>query len=335
MRSGNVRSYAWKERAEKKRFQIGDRNSTLGRSDIGNLAFGVWNHWPRKTSEKGRTNSFPRGELRRLGILICVFCFCAAAQADPLDLLFPYTWHGTIDQIDFDEPSGIVYHEERGTLFVVGDNGDLWEIKPDGTQIRQQHLRDADLEGITYDPATGLLYLAVEGEERILEVQPDDFSILREFTIPRQVKGKTMLKEGGQGIEAIAFVPDSDRPHGGTFYVTNQSFDLSDQEDVSAIFHIELPLRSTSVSDTVAKHIRQIVPMIPDMSGLTYSAPTQSLLVISDAANCFVEISLSGEIRDAKAFPGQHQGGIAFDNKGSIYVAQDVGGILKMRWRFE
>ena len=273
--------------------------------------------------------------MKALGTIIYVFCFCAAAQADPLDILFPYEWHGNIDRIDFEEPSGVVFHEKRGTLFVVGDDGDLLEIRTDGAPVQQKHLRDADLEGITYDPATSLLYLAVEGEERILEVEPDDFSILREFTIPRRVNGKTMLKEGGQGIEAITFVPKRDHPHGGTFYVTNQSYDLSDQEDVSAIFEIEVPLRSTDASETVARHIRQIVPMIPDMSGLNYSATSNSLLVISDATNCFFEISLSGKIKDAKAFPGQNQEGIAFDDKGNIYVAQDSGGILKMRWKFE
>ena len=144
-----------------------------------------------------------------------------------------------------------------------------------------------------------------------------------------------MLDEAGPGIEAITFVPKRDHPHGGTFYVANQSFDLKESENVSAIFEIELPLRSTDASETVAKHIRQIVPKIPDMSGLTYVAITNSLLVISDGSNSFFEISMAGKIRDAKAFPGQNQEGIAFDDKGNIYVAQDSGGILKMRWLFE
>ena len=48
-----------------------------------------------------------------------------ATGADPRDALLPYEWVGNIDQIDFNEPSGIVYHRTRGTLVVAGDNGDL------------------------------------------------------------------------------------------------------------------------------------------------------------------------------------------------------------------
>jgi len=260
--------------------------------------------------------------------LLVLLLLSSHVSAESPEILFPYKWLGDIDKIDFNEPSGIVFHESRGTLFVVGDAGDLCEIKTDGELVQKQHIRDADLEGVTYDPATNLLYLAVEGEEKILEVDPDDFTVKREFTIPRLVDGKALLKEGGSGIEAITFVPKRRSKHGGTFYVANQSFDLATSEDISAIFEIEVPLRSDT--DTEARHVRQIMPRIPDMSGLNYSSLSNSLLVISDGSNSFFEISLSGEIRDARAFPGENQEGIAFDNKGNIYIAQDSGGILKL-----
>ena len=220
--------------------------------------------------------------------LAIILLFPAESQADQTDLLFPYEWLGNIDKFDFNEPSSIVFHESRGTLFLVGDAGDLCEIKTDGTLIKQNHLRDADLEGITYNPATNLLYLAVEGEERILEVDPDSFTILREFTVPREVKGKVMLKAGGQGIEAITFIPKAGHRHGGTFFVANQSFDLTDKEDVSGLFEIEIPLNSKT--DTVARHIRQILPKIPDISGLNYSPLSKSILLISDGTNSFFRI---------------------------------------------
>jgi uncharacterized protein YjiK len=266
-------------------------------------------------------------------LFTCAVTLSAATHADPTDVLFPYEWVGDIDQVEFNEPSGIVYHEKRETLFVVGDAGDLCEIKTDGALVQQKHLRDADLEGVTYDPSTGLLYLAVEGEERVLEVDPDSFDILREFTIPREVEGKMLLKEGGSGIESITFVPNLKKAHGGTFFVANQSWDLAAVEDGSALFEIELPLRSKT--ETVARHIRHIDPGIPDMSGLNYSDLSNSLLVLSDGSNSFFEISLLGEVKDGKAFPGENQEGIAFDGKGNIYIAQGSGGILKMRWLFE
>ena len=136
----------------------------------------------------------------------------AAGQPDPLSVLFPCEWVGDIDRISFREPSGIVYHPLRHTLFAVGDEGDVCEITTDGEPLQQAHVRDADFEGITCHPDSGLLYVAIEGEEAILEVDPDDLRVLREFTINRTFHGATVLKLGGQGIEAITFVPDPTTP---------------------------------------------------------------------------------------------------------------------------
>ena len=79
-------------------------------------------------------------------------------------IAFPCKYIGNIDRDRFNEPSGIVYHEERGTLFVVGDEGHIGEMKRGGKYVKKKHLRHADFEGITVHPATGLLYVAVEGE---------------------------------------------------------------------------------------------------------------------------------------------------------------------------
>ena len=114
--------------------------------------------------------------------------------------LLPYEWFGNIDKVKFKEPSGIFFHPKSETLFVVGDLGDICEIKTDGTLVRQKHIRDADFEGITYNPATELLYIVVEGEDKILEVDPEKLEVLREFTVPRSFQGKTLIKKGGQGL---------------------------------------------------------------------------------------------------------------------------------------
>jgi hypothetical protein len=36
---------------------------------------------------------------------------------------------------------------------------------------------------------------------------------------------------------------------------------------------------------------------------------------------------------DFWAFPGDNQEGLAMDSEGLVYIAQDTGGILKVRWR--
>ena len=98
------------------------------------------------------------------------------AQENPEKTPLPCQIVGDIDRINFNEPSGIVFHPKRGSLFVVGDEGDLCEIRPDGTPIvKSKRIRNADFEGITCDPSTGLLYVAVERERKILELNPGRF----------------------------------------------------------------------------------------------------------------------------------------------------------------
>ncbi len=253
-------------------------------------------------------------------------------DVDPLDILFSYQWVGNIDQVHFNEPSGIVFHPGRGTLFVVGDEGDICEIRKDGTLIKQKRIRHADFEGITFDPSTGLLYIAVEGEEKIIEIDPEDLSVIREFTIERTFQGATVLKSGGQGIETISFVPDPKHPEGGTFYVANQGFDLEDKEDPSAIFVIGVPLKSGASGDLTAKIIRSFSIGVVDLAGSHYDKASDLIYVISDATNTLFEITRTGKVLRTFAFPGDNQEGIAVDDEGFVYIAQDSGGIIKVKW---
>lgn len=265
--------------------------------------------------------------------------FCAASEKrsprPAPDILFPHEWMGNIDRVEFNEPSGLTFHPGRGTVFAVGDNGDLCEIETDGTLVKQRKVRPADFEGITSVPSTGLLYVAIEGADSILEVDPEDFQVRREFAIGRTAEGKLVLDAGGQGIEGIAFVPDESHPEGGTFFVANQSFELGDTEDLSAIFEVELPLRSSRSEAPRGEILRYFTLGVMDLSGLHYDRVNDRLLIISDATNTFFETSRAGEILRSYAFPGDNQEGITLDGDGYIYIAQDSGGIVKARWNRE
>ena len=270
----------------------------------------------------------------KLLVVLILLAGCAAPikNTDPLAIVLPSQWIGNIDQAQFNEPSGIVFYPESETLFVVGDEGDICEIQLDGALIRQKHIRNADFEGITFDPTTGFLYIAIEGQETIIEVDPKDLSVRREFAIQRTFNGDTLLAPGGQGIEAITFVPLADHPEGGLFYVANQSFSLDSKDDISAVFEIEVPLSSTSIEDQTARIAKHFHLGLTDLSGLHYNEERDSLYIISDAANVIMETTRSGRILRAYAFPGDNQEGITLDNGGFLYIAQDSGGIIKFRW---
>jgi len=271
------------------------------------------------------------------GIILASATVLPAQTVAPHSLLFDYEWVGDIDRIEFNEPSGIVYHTGRDSLFVVGDAGDLCEIRTDGALVKQARLRSewpgSDFEGVTYDPTTGLVYVAVEGAEQILEVNPDTFEVLREFSIEREFEGVEILKPGGQGIEGITFIPDPVHPEGGTFYVSNQGFEFFPAEDPSVIVEVVAPLRTSSEKQAPAKIVRALHVGVPDIAGFHYDAASGHMYIVSDGANALFEITRDGDVLRGWAFPGDNQEGIAFDPDWNVYIAQDSGGILKLKWK--
>jgi hypothetical protein len=279
---------------------------------------------------------------RRLTLSLCLALSLASISAscassvstsyDPLSIVLPNVWVGDIDRVGFNEPSGIVFHPGRGTLFAVGDEGDICEIRRDGALVKQARVRPADLEGITCDPATGLLYVGIEGEEKILELSPDDFAVRREFDIERVFKGAQVLKAGGQGIEAITFLPNARHPEGGTFLVANQGFDLTATEDVSAIFEIEVPLKTSAAPKASARIVRRLPLPLIDISDMYYDSTRDLVYVISDVTNTLFEMTREGKALRSYALPGDNQEGFTVDPDGFIYIAQDSGGIIKLKW---
>ena len=263
----------------------------------------------------------------RISVILIILATITSGS-DPVSI--PLERVGNIDKEHFREPSGICFHTIRSTLFVAGDEGHVCEIKTDGTLIRKTRIRHADFEGITFDPATGMLYIAVEGDERILEVDPDKLQILRQFSIPRTYQGRTVMKKGGNGIEAITFAADPAHPHGGTFFVANQSFDLDSPDDVSGIFEVEVPLKHPDAAVKILNHINLETK---DLSGLHYDASTGNIFVLSDRNNLIMRINRKGKILKKISCPGKDQEGITFDDNGFMYITQDCGGIMKFKIR--
>jgi uncharacterized protein YjiK len=268
------------------------------------------------------------------GALALVFLSAACAPSLAPGIVFPHQWpgkpgfDGNIDRIGIKGPSGIVFHPGRKTLFVVGDKGSIAEIRKDGTPVFSQAL-PGDLEGITVDPATGLLYIVVEGDDVILEFDPERRAVLRRFPINRAFGGNPefLEKQRGRyddGVESIAWVPNSSHPEGGTFYIGNQW-------DPPVILEVEVPLRSRPSGPAEARIIRVLPTKIADPADMYYDARTRRLNVVCDTDNILLELTLSGEIVAQYAFPGDSQEGLAQDDEGYIYLAQDVGGIYKLK----
>ena len=228
------------------------------------------------------------------------------------------------------EPSGIVYSARRDTLFVVGDEGDICELLLDGTLIEKTHINKADLEGITIDPATGLLYAIKEDSMMILEFHPGSLEPLRQF--PIEITSGAHIparKNSNRGIEAITFVPDPGHPSGGTFFIANQGWRTRHTKGVAAVYEIAVPLQDTADTNQAAHIMQHFEPGITDLAGLHYDERLEQLLLISDKHDTLMLLTTDGKTRASYKLPGKNQEGITMDSAGYLYIAEDSGDIFK------
>ncbi len=264
---------------------------------------------------------------------LLLLSLCSRPKHAPT-IRFPYLWLGVqgfggdIDQSDLTEPSGIAYHRQRDTLFAVSDDGVIAEFKRDGTPVARYRI-GGDLEAVTIVPETGLVYVAVEGDDVILEFDPVGGEVTRRFPINRTFNGdpnflKKQTDEFDNGIESMTFVPDPDHPEGGTFYVGNQW-------NPSMIMEVLVPLKSSRVLEEEARIIRVLPFKMDDPAAMYYDPEKRLLNVVSDADNILVEITLDGKLVRQYAFVGNDQEGVCADDEGFLYITQDTGEVIKVK----
>lgn len=235
---------------------------------------------------------------------------------------FPGRLVATFNEQHCKEPSGIVFSKSRGTLFVVGDEGDICELRTDGTLVNKASIRKKDLEGITSNPVTGSLYALDELSTSILEIDPDNLEVLQHIQIdllPKQHKHE----EKNRGFEAITFLPDPGEQVNSRLFIANQG--RSDRAS-AAVHKLTIPLPD---SGNVAKTLQTFEQKISDLSGLHYDDRSGLLLVISDAHNTLLLMTTEGDIHTSYTLPGENQEGITLDDEGYLYIAEDSGNIIK------
>ncbi len=272
---------------------------------------------------------------KKLFLLVAlIICLCCTSEQNTYTIRFPYEWldtpgyGGDINQQDLAEPSDICFHPTRKTLFVVSDEGEVAEIETDGTPVSNIKI-PGDLEGITVVPESGLLYVMMEGDDILIELDPEKKIITRQFPVNRGYRGnpnflEKKVDEFDNGLESVAFVPDKSHPEGGTFYMGNQW-------DPPCIMEVLVPLKSSQSKTAEARILRVLPFRIDDPSAMYYDSEKGLLNVVSDADNILVEITLNGKLISEYAFLGDEQEGIARDEDGYLYIAQDRGEIIKVK----
>lgn len=216
------------------------------------------------------------------------------------------------------EASGISYSKESNSLFVVNDEGTIYEISTDGQILRKKKIGKYDFEGIVVDDKNNVLLVAIEGDDNILILSKKSMEIKNEINIKREYKGIKLLKKGGDGIEGLAL-------HKNKLFVSNQSNKKYPKKDSSVIVIIDYDLKKKK------QKIEDIIDHgLKDIAGLTFYK--NNLFMISDTENLLVEYSLKKKkiIKKQKLSKKFAQEGIAFDKKGNLYIADDNGQVLKI-----
>ena len=216
--------------------------------------------------------------------------------------------------VNVEELSGLCLDRDSTALWTVGDEGDLCKISFEGKVTRVMSL-DMDTEGITIDPATGDLYLAVEGDQMVCRVAAPDYRRVDTlFYVTEAVKRDF----DNSGLEGIAFYRDS------MLFVGSQEDALlwTYKLDGTAVSRISL-LDETS--------------MIEEIAGLCYDAPKKWLWVTdSDACKFFIFSAVNFDLLASYDIPYiENAESICVDrNHGCVWIGSDEDSPKLYRFSF-
>lgn len=217
------------------------------------------------------------------------------------------------------EASGACYNPHTHSLYIVGDEGRLYRLNPQGKILSKKYLGHHNFEGVACDNAHHRLYLAVEGKDNVLQVSQAQMNIQQKIKIKRTYKDKIILKKDWKkhGLEGITLI-------NGTLYLTNQSHKFLPKKDPSVIF-------STQFKNPHKLHINGLIDLHQkDLSGLDYH--NGFLYVISDKNDKIWRYDLQKEqITQTIKLPKGAWEGIAFGENADLFLADDNGYVWKMQ----
>jgi len=224
------------------------------------------------------------------------------------------------------EASGICYSADNDALFVVSDRGIVYKLDMQGKILDQHTHKSAkgkkyDYEGIACDDANGNVIVAVEGKDNLHTIEQSDLSALLKNAAGKPTgdivrpDNDTLFKDkkGKTGIEGISI-------NEGTVYISNQSLNKYPEKDSSFVFTVDDSSADAPNVDKIIDH-KQL-----DIVGLSFHKG--DLFMISATDHALIRYSLDqSKVLSTKMLPsGVDAEGVAFDNAGNIYFADDKNG---------
>ncbi|MFA5843070.1 MAG: hypothetical protein WC882_05405 [Candidatus Gracilibacteria bacterium] len=156
-------------------------------------------------------------------------------------LAFPCSAGTDINSGSVTEPSDAIVYD--GQLWIVSDDGYLWKMGLDGSDKFSYYI-GGDLEGLTVNRETGLLYAGKEEPNTIIEINPTTGTA----TGNEWYLGDYMVSESSnQGLEALTYAEGyfyAGLQYNGDVYV----FETGEQGSVRLVSVIDSPLGYTDIA---------------------------------------------------------------------------------------
>jgi uncharacterized protein YjiK len=208
-----------------------------------------------------------------------------------------------------EEPVGLAFHPSRQSLFRVGKQGQVVEVDLSGQVVQQkQVIQDAELTGLTYDPAADLLYLLQADGAAILQIEPASLALAHKIDLAGVWPDETAQVQP----ESLTFVSQADQPGGGALYLAARS-------GPAKVLVLEVMLEDTPPTARLARNFTIIVPDLIDMA---YDPNGSKLLAISDSSSLLFQFDLTGQMIEALALPSEKQAAIALDDQQALYLSE-------------
>ena len=184
------------------------------------------------------------------------------------------------------ELSGLTLSADKKFLWGVGDQGSIYKITFDGVATEHWY-HDADMEGITLDPATGDMYIAIEGSQKIYFVAAPDYNTYQTLWYVQDAV------DGGydnSGLEGITWYKDN------TLYVGSQT-------KANLWKYTKDGTKQSLVSlRTLSSEIKEVADLCydpeKDLLWVIDSEAFKLFLFSGDASQCLTSYDLSGMTQD-------------------------------------
>ena len=213
------------------------------------------------------------------------------------------------------EPSGVTFHPGLGHVFAVGDDGVLAELDGAGKMLRTIAV-EQQLEDVAYHPPTGGLLLISEAKSELLLLDPTSGLVRKRWKVNTAALLGANPTEANQGFEGLAFRADAGRPGGGLVY-------LSHQRSPAAVIAVAFDPTSATAIDGGNVVSRWNLPDQEDLTAVGYLPSLDRVVVIADSKDRLLVLGEDGAVQADFEIPGEQQEGIAFDNAGAMWIADD------------